>query len=158
MVEITNAEEAHAELDQAREAYRELVLGLSSEEWDRKSDNAGWSNAQLCWHLAFTASGGTLRVSRLRQNKDFEPPAPLMAVLNPVSMWMVRIRSRGATPDSVLALFDERLAMTRALIDTVADDEWGNSGVFLGEAVTVGNSFGFLREHVSEHGAEMRRD
>ncbi|MDE2891305.1 MAG: DinB family protein [Chloroflexota bacterium] len=158
MAKITDAEAAHAELDQAREAYRELVLDLSSEEWDRKSDNAGWTNAQLCWHLAFTASGGTLRVSRLRQNKDMKPPAPLMAVLNALSMWMVRIRSRGATPDSALALFDERLAMTRALIDTIADDEWGNGGVFLGEPTTVGNSFGFLRQHVSDHAAEMRRD
>ncbi|MXX79548.1 MAG: DinB family protein [Chloroflexi bacterium] len=158
MPEITNAEEAHAELDQAREEFRELVLGLSSEEWNRNSDNAGWTNTQLCWHLAFTASGGTLRVSRLRQNKDFEPPAPLMAVLNPLSMWMVRIRSRGATPDSVLELFDERLAMTRALIDTVADDEWNSGGVFLGEQTTVGNSFGFLRQHVSDHAAEMRRN
>ncbi len=158
MAEITNAEKAHAELDQAREAFRELVSGLSSEEWNRESNNGAWTNRQLCWHLAFTASGVTLRVSRLRQNKDFDPPAPLMAVLNPLSMWMVRIRSRGATPDSVLALFDERLAMSRSLIDTIADDEWGNGGVFLGTPTTVGSSFGFLCEHVSEHAAEMRRD
>jgi len=158
MAEISNTEEAHAELDQAREGFRELVQGLSSEEWNRASNNAGWTNAQLCWHLAYTASGGTLRVSRLRQNKDFEPPAPLMAVLNPLSMWMVRIRSRGATPDSVLALFDDRLAMTRATIDTIGDDEWSNGGVFLGTPTTVGSSFGFLREHASEHAAEMRRD
>ena len=158
MAEITNAEEAHAELDQAREEFRELVLGLSSEEWNRKSNNAAWTNGQLCWHLAFTASGGTLRVSRLRQNKDMKPPGPLMAVLNVFSLWLVRIRSRGATPESVLALFDERLAATRGMIDTIADDEWGKRGVFLGEPTTVGNSFGFLGGHIAEHSAEMRRD
>lgn len=157
MAEITNAEEAHAELDQAREQFRDLVLGLSSEDWNRTSDNAGWSNAQLCWHVAFTASGGTLRVSRLRQNQGMKPPGPLMAVLNLLSLWLVRIRSRGATPDSVLAFFDERLAMTRGMIDTVGDDEWGNGGVFLGTPMTVGSSFGFLREHVGEHAAELRR-
>lgn len=158
MAEITNAEEAHAELDQAREEFRELVLGLSSEGWNRTSNNAAWTNGQLCWHIAFTASGGTLRVSRLRQNKDMKPPGPLMAVLDLLSLWLVRIRSRGATPDSVLDFFEERLAMTRGMIDTVADDEWGNGGVFLGKPMTVGNSFGFLREHVSEHADEMRRD
>ena len=158
MAEITNADEAHAELDQAREEFRELVLGLSSEEWNRTSNNAAWTNAQLCWHVAFTASGGTLRVARLRQHKDLKPPGPLMAVLNLVSMWLVRIRSRGATPDSVLTFFEERLAMTRGMIDTVADDEWDNGAEFLGEPMTVGNSFGFLREHVSEHAAEMRRN
>ena len=158
MAEITNAEEARAELDQAREAFRELVLGLSNEEWDRKSDNAGWTNGQLCWHIAFTASGGALRVPRLRQNKGMNPPGPLMAVLNLMSLWIVRVRSRGATPDSVLAFFDERFAATQGVIDTVADDEWGNGGDFLGEPTTVGSSFGFLRDHVSEHAAEMRRD
>ena len=158
MVEITNAEEAHAELDQAREEFQELVLGLSSEEWDRQSNNAGWTNAQLCWHIALTASGGTLRVSRLRQNKGMKPVGPLMVILNLFSLWLVRIRSRGATPDSVLAFFEERLSMTRGMIDTVADDEWGNGGVFLGEPTTVGNSFGFVREHVGEHANEMRRD
>ena len=157
MAEITNAEEAQAELDQAREEFRELVLGLSSEEWGRQSDNAGWTNGQLCWHIAFTASGGTLRVSRLRQNRGMQPFGPLMAVLNVMSLWLVRIRSRGATPDSVLDFFDERLAMTRGMIDTVAEDEWGNGGVFLGEQTTVGNSFGFVREHISEHADEIRR-
>lgn len=157
MAEITDAEAAHAELDQAREEFRELVNGLSSEEWNRTSNNAAWTNAQLCWHLAFTASGGTLRVTRLRQNKDMKPPGPLMAVLNVLSMWLVRIRSRGATPDSVLAFFEERLAMTRGTIETVADDEWDNGGEFLGEPMTVGSSFGFLRSHISEHAAEMRR-
>ena len=157
MAEIRNAEEAQAELDQAREEFRELVLGLSGEEWGRQSDNAGWTNGQLCWHIAFTASGGTLRVSRLRQNRGMQPFGPLMAVLNVMSLWLVRIRSRGATPDSVLDFFDERLAMTRGMIETVAEDEWGNGGVFLGEQTTVGNSFGFVREHISEHADEMRR-
>ena len=157
MAEITNADEARSALDQAREEFRELVLGMSSEEWNRKSNNAGWTNGQLCWHLAFTAGGGTLRVSRLRQNKGMKPPGPLMAVLNLMSLWIVRIRSRGATPESVLAFFDERFADTQGAIDTVGDDEWGNGAVFLGEQMTVGSSFGFLRDHVSEHAAEMRR-
>ncbi len=157
MAESTNAQAAHTELDQAREEFRELVLGLSGEEWDRQSLNAGWTNGQLCWHIALTASGGTLRVSRLRQNKGMKPFGPLMAVLNVFSLWLVRIRSRGATPDSVLAFFDERLAMTRGTIDTIADDEWNNGGIFLGEQMTVGNSFGFLRNHIGEHAGELRR-
>lgn len=158
MAEITNAEEARAELDQAREEFRELVLGLSSEEWNQKSNNAGWTNGQLCWHVALTASGGAMRVPRLRQNKGMNPPGALMAVLNVLSLWLVRIRSRGATPESVLAFFDERFAMTQGVIDTVGDDEWGNGGLFLGQQMTVGNSFGFLRDHVREHAAEMRRN
>ena len=157
MAEITNAEEARAALEQAREEFRELVLGLSSEEWNRKSDNAGWTNGQLCWHLALTAGGANLRVSRLRQNKGMNPPAPLMAVGNLVSLWLVRIRSRGATPESVLAYFDERFADSQGVIDTVGDDEWSNGGVFLGEQMTVGSSFGFLGGHIAEHAAEMRR-
>ena len=158
MAEITNGEEAHAELDQAREEFRELVQGLSNEEWNRQSRNASWTNAQLCWHVAFTASGGTLRVNRLREHKGMNPPGPLMAVLDVVSEWLVRLRSRGATPDSVLDLFEARLSLTRGMIDTVAEDEWGNGAVFLGAPMTVGNSFGFVREHISDHAAQMRRD
>ena len=158
MAEITNAEEARAALEQAREAFRELVLGLSSEEWNRKSNNAGWTNGQLCWHIAFTAGGGKLRVTRLRQNKGMNPPGPLMGILHVVSLWLVRIRSRGATPDSVLAFFDEGWAVTRGMIDTVADDEWNNGAEFLGQPLTVGGSFGFIDDHITEHSAEMRRD
>lgn len=158
MSEITNAEEARAALDQTREEFRELVLGLSEEEWSRKSDNGGWTNGQLCWHIAFGAGAGTRTVARLRQNKGMNPPAALMALFNVVSLWMVRIRSRGATPESVLAFFDEGHAVTRGMIDTVGDDEWGNGGVFLGEPMTVGGAFAFMGDHLREHAAEMRRD
>ena len=158
MTEISNAEEARAALEQAREDFRELVQGLSSEEWNRKSNNAGWTNGQLCWHIAFTAGGGKLRVTRLRQNKGMNPPGPLMAVLNLTSLWIVRIRSRGATPESVLDFFDEGFAVTQGVIDTVGDDEWGNGAVFLGQPMTVGNSFNFLSDHIVDHAAEMRRD
>ncbi|MDE2745564.1 MAG: DinB family protein [Chloroflexota bacterium] len=157
MTEITNADEARAAIAQARAEFRELVQGLSDAEWGRKSHNSGWTNGQLCWHIAFTAGGGGMRVSRLRQGKGFDPPGPLMAVLHLLSEWIVRIRSRGATPATVLALFDETCTRTETAIDTVADDEWGNSGVFLGETISVGDAFGFIGGHVAEHAAEMRR-
>ncbi len=158
MAEITNAEEARATLEQARTEFRELVLGLSSEEWTRQSDNSGWTNGQLCWHIAFGAGSGDLRVSRLRQNKGMNPPGPLMAVLHFTSLWIVRIRSRGATPESVLALFDEGYSKTAALVDTVTEDEWGKGAEFLGQPMTVGGAFGFIGDHITEHAAEMRRD
>jgi hypothetical protein len=158
MSDITKAEEAREALEKAREEFRALVLGLSSEEWQRQSHNAGWTNGQLCWHIALAAGGGNLRVSRLRQNKGMNPPGPLMAVLNFVSLWLVRIRARYATPESVLAFFDERFAATQAVIDTVGDDEWDNGADFLGEPMTVAGSFRFLGDHVAEHAAEMRRD
>ena len=158
MSEITNADGARAALEQARAEFRELVLGLSSEKWNQKSNNGGWSNGQLCWHIAFGAGAGGQSVSRLRNNKGMNPPAPLMSVFNFASLWMVRIRSRSATPDSVLAFFDEGYARTVKLIDTIDDDEWGNGGVFLGEPMTVGGIFGFMSSHVREHAAEMRRN
>ena len=158
VTEITSAEEARASLDAARDEYRELVQGLSEDEWNRKSNNAGWTNGQLCWHIAFGAGAGGQTVARLRQNKGMNPPGPLMALFNFASLWMVRIRSRGATPESVLAFFNEGHAKTVQLVDTVGDDEWGNGGVFLGEPMTVGGAFGFMRDHINEHAAEMRRD
>ncbi len=158
MSTITNADEARAVLDQTREEFRELVLRLSADEWNRPSDNAGWTNGQLCWHIAFGAGAGGQTVARLRKNKGMNPPGPIMAVFNLASLWMVRIRSRGATPESVLAFFDEGYGKTVQLVDTVGDDEWGNGGVFLGEPMTVGGAFAFMGEHLREHAAEMRRD
>ena len=155
---ITNADEARAALEQGREEFRELVLGLSSEEWNRKSDNAGWTNGQLCWHIAFGAGAGGRTIDRLRENKGFSPPAPLMAVFNFMSLWMVRIRSRGTTPESVLAFFETGYSASLALVDSVTDDEWGNGGIVFGDRMTVGSAFGFLKDHVAEHAAEMRRD
>ncbi len=157
MAEITNTEEARAALEAGREAFRELVLGLSSDEWKRQSNNAGWSNGQLCWHIAFGAGAGGRTVARLRQNKGMNPPGPMMGLFNFMSLWMVRIRARNATPESVLAFFDEGYAKTVALVDTVEDGEWGNGGVFLGEPMTVGGAFGFMQDHVNEHAADMRR-
>ncbi len=158
MVEITNAEEARTDMERAREEFRQLVQGLSSAEWNRQSDNGGWTNGQLCWHIAFGVGAGGGTISRLRKNRSMNPPVPLMAVFNFASLWMVRIRSRGATPESVLAYFDEGYGKTASLIDTIGDDEWGNGGVFLGEPMTVGGAFGFLSQHVAEHAAEIRRD
>ncbi|MYB23165.1 MAG: DinB family protein [Chloroflexi bacterium] len=158
MSEITNADEARGALEQAREEFRELVLGLSEDEWNRDSNNAGWTNGQLCWHIAFGAGAGGQTISRLRRNKSMNPPGPIMAVFNLASLWMVRIRSRGATPESVLAFFDEGHGKSVKLTDTVGDDEWGNSGVVLGQPMTVGSAFEFMGEHMREHAAEMRRD
>ena len=157
MSDITNADEARASLEAAREQYRELVQGLSSDEWDRQSNNAGWTNGQLCWHIAFGAGAGGRTVARLRQNKGMNPPGPLMAVFNLMSLWMVRIRSRNATPESVLAFFDEGYGETLKLIDTVGADEWEHGGLVFGERMTVGGAFAFLGEHAEEHAAEMRR-
>lgn len=158
MAEITNAEEARTALEQARTEYRELVLGISEEEWGRQSNNAGWTNGQLCWHMAFGVGAGSQSLSRLRKNKGMNPPAPLMAVINFASLWYVRIRSRGATAESVLALFDEGCAKMLDLADGIGDDEWGNGGVVMGQQTTVGGVFDFPTEHISEHSAEMRRD
>lgn len=158
MSEITNAGEARAALEQAREEFRELVQGLSEDEWNRDSNNAGWSNRQLCWHMAFGIGAGGQTVSRLRKNKGMNPQGPLMAVINFASLWMVRIRSRSATPESLLAFYDEGHSKMLGLVDEVGDDEWGNGGVVLGEQTTVGGVFGFTSDHISEHAAEMRRD
>ena len=87
MSEITNADEARAAMEQARTDYRELVLGISEDEWNRKSNNAGWTNGQLCWHIAFGAGAGERSVARLRQNKGMDPPGPLMVVFNFLSLW-----------------------------------------------------------------------
>lgn len=157
MAEITNAAEARAALAEAREQFRELVLGLSEADWARQSDNGGWTNGQLCWHIAFGAGAGKRTVARLRQNKGINPPGPMLAVFNVMSLWMVRIRARNATPQSVLAFFDEGLATTQGFIDTVGEDEWSNGGIFLGTPMTVGGAFGFLRDHVAEHAADIRR-
>ena len=158
MAEITNADEARTVMAASREQFSELILGMSSEEWNRTSNNGGWNNGQLCWHIAFGAGAGARTVARLRQNKGLDPPAPLMAIFNLLSLWLVRVRSRGATPESVLAYFDQGHGQTLKLVDGIRDDEWSNGATVLGEHVTVGGAFVSLQEHLDEHAAEMRRD
>ena len=138
MPEITNAAEARTALTEGR-------------------DNGGWTNGQLCWHIAFGAGAGGRTIARLRQNKGLNPAPPLMMLFNLMSLWMVRIRSRNATPQSVLAFVDEGYESTLQLVDTVQDDEWGNGAVFLGDYMTVGGAFAFMGDHIAEHAAEMRR-
>ena len=158
MSEITNAEQARASLERAREEYRELVLGLSSEEWDRESNSAGWTNGQICWHIAWGAGAGERFILRLREGKGVASSRLLMAVFDVLQLWMVRIRSRGTTPESVTAYFDRGYVEMFKLAENIGDDEWNNGAVVQGEHMTVGGGFERVQSHIDEHSADVRRD
>lgn len=155
---VTNAEEARASLEAAHERFSALVLGLSDEEWDLESHNDGWTNGQLCWHIAWGTEQSVRFILRLSRNRGIDPPAPLMSIFDFLSLWMVRFRSRNATPQAVLTRFNRGWQTTLDLADQIGSDEWGNGATVHGTQMTVGDGFARLQDHVEEHAAEMRRE
>ena len=158
MSEITNAEQARASLERAREDYRDLVLGLSSEGWNRQSDSPGWKNKHICWHIAWAAEAGEGFILRLRERKGIPSSQLFMAIFDVLQLWMVRVRARSATPESVLAQFERGYGRMFVLADNVGDDEWDNGAMVQGEYMTVGGGFGRVQTHIDEHAPDVRRD
>ena len=155
--ETTKRSEIHALLETTRSDYHELIAGMSDADWRRKSRGQSWSNGQLCYHMALGMTLITQSVGRLRQGKGVNPPGFLMPVLDVAAATFIRVRSRGATRDSVRDLYDEGHKAALAMLEQVGDDEWANGARHLGEDRTVEDSFRYMREHFEEHRGTIQR-
>ena len=152
---MPDAEALRAELNQTREDYRALLLSLSEADMDRKSPDQSWNVRQLAYHMALGMGFMSNTVDRVRQGKSFNPPGPLMAPLNLAAMLMIKRRSRGATKDSLLALYDEGHGRALQMLDEMTQSEWSQQAKVFGDLVSPAESFHHMTEHFAEHSAEI---
>ena len=141
-----------SEIEQVRADYHELLGSLSADDWKKKSANAAWSVGQLMWHLGRGVEFFPQAVAFCRKGKAPNPP---MWIVNPVNVLITRWGSRGATPQSVAAKYDEANTALLTCLDTIQADDWGKSVTAYGTHFTIESTFRSAREHFSEHEADI---
>ena len=161
----TVTEEATAAPDRAairteivamQSAYRDLVGRIGDAQWKLRSGNPAWTCGQLAWHMATGAGFIAGQIDGARKGKALNPPSFLMPVIYKVSELRVKIASRKATRESVLADFDAGTARLLGVLDSVADAELSVSATALGETRTIAQMFRMTTEHFAEHAPEIQ--
>jgi hypothetical protein len=145
-----------AEIVATQAAYRELVGRIGDAQWALKSGNPAWTCGQLAWHMAAGTGFITGQIEAARKGKAMNPPSFLMPVIYKVSELQVKMSSRKATRESVLADFDAGIARLLGVLDSVADAELPVSAKMMGETRTFAQMFGMTAGHFAEHAPEIR--
>jgi hypothetical protein len=147
-------DEIRRELEETREGYHELLKSLSPEDMKKKSGNPAWSVGQLMYHLAWAGGFTAQGVQQCRKGKGLNPPRGIADFLN---TWMTRIGSRGATPETMAAKYDEAHQKIVDMLETVQDDDWAKGSRQFGRMMTVESTFRSQKEHLDEHRADINR-
>jgi hypothetical protein len=147
-----NREAVRAEIEAARTGFHELLASLSPDDFKKKSANSGWSNGQLCWHIAWAIGFLPGGVQRSRTGKNLNLPRGLYNVINPI---YTRWSARGATPEKVARSYDDAHAKLLATLETIRDDEWDKGAKIAGTYETVADQYKIPMSHLEEHRADI---
>jgi hypothetical protein len=145
-----------AEIVGMQGAYRELVGRIGDAQWGLKSGNPAWTCGQLAWHMATGTGFIAGMIEGARKGKALNPPSFLLPVIYKVSELRVKIASRKATRESVLADFDAGTARLLGVLDSAADAELSVTVTAMGEARTIAAMFSIATGHFAEHAPEIR--
>ena len=150
-------EELRELLEGKRAELHGLIDGLGAAEFERKVPGSAWNARQLAWHIGFSPRFFTRSIGSVRQGKNSGPPAWLFSLLEPVGALVPKMQARGATPQSVGAMFDEGTAEVLELLDGIREEEWERSALVLGQPATLEGVFREFAGHAEEHLAELRK-
>jgi uncharacterized protein (TIGR03083 family) len=140
--------ELSSDIEATRAAFHTLLDSLSADEWKRKSANPAWSVGQLMWHVANGMEFFNRSIGYCRKGSGPNPPAFVIGVGN---VLLTRFGSRGATPETVRAKFDEGTQELLASLQSIGDDEWPKGARIYGDDYTIASLFTQVREHFREH-------
>jgi hypothetical protein len=74
--------------------------------------------------------------------------------MDPASYWYIRWLARSATPASLARRYDQAMAATLALLETIATEEWSTGANFYAEGFhSVADLFHGPAHHLAEHTA-----
>ena len=147
-------EDIKRELEETRTGYHALLQSLSPEDFKKKSANPAWTVGQLMYHLAWAYGFTTQGVEQARKEKGFNPPQFISDFAN---TWVTRIGARGATAENLAKKYDDSHQKARAIVDTIQDDEWSKGAKSYGVFHTVEGTFRSTKEHLDEHGGDIRQ-
>jgi uncharacterized protein (TIGR03083 family) len=143
------------EIEETSAACRELIGRIDAAHWNVPSGNPGWTCGQLAWHLGSSLSFIRGMVERGRQGKGLNPPAFLHPLAYKANEFLVRRRSRAATPESVLADLDAGTAELLRVLDSLSDEELLVEATTMGERRAVWQQLHVPAEHFAEHAPEI---
>ena len=132
--------------------FAALVREIGDGGWKKKSGIPAWTCGQLAWHVAASASFLAGQID----GKALNPPAFLRPILYKASELQVRLKSRNATPASVLADLDAGRTRLLAVLDSIDDGALNTSTTMMGDTHTIAEMFQVPVDHLAEHAAHIR--
>ena len=136
--------------------FTTLVETIGDEGWKTKSGIAAYTCGQLAWHVAAATGFLAGETAKAKDGKALNPPAFLRPVLYTLGELRVRVASRKATPESVLADFDGGVRKLLAVLESFDDETLRSSATRMGETLTIAALFQKPAEHLAEHAAQIR--
>lgn len=136
--------------------FLNVVGEIGDSGWKQKSEIPAWTCGQLAWHMAASLAFLAGQIEAASRGKALNPPAFVRPMLYKLSELRVRIASRKATPDSVLADFQAGTARLRAVLDAFDDEALKLGATRMGETRTIAEMFQVVVDHVAEHTAHIR--
>ena len=122
-----------AELAAAQAEFHAILASLSDEAWRKRSNNPGWTNGEIVFHMAigFFLLPFLLPLIRLAGRLPRGATKPFAAVLNLsttpfnwVNAFGPRIGGRLLRRRTLGNTYDRVIARTLRTIDRIRDDEW----------------------------------
>jgi DinB superfamily len=144
-----------AELEQWQAEFSRLVDRIEPQAWEASSGNAGWNVRQVVGHLAAQPDAGIRLVGVARSGGTMLKGVP-HRLLDLISLWLVRLTSRGLTPDGARARYDAGHDRLSALLAAVGEGEFSRAGTAFGQTMTVAQAFRELGHQVDAHSAEVQ--
>ena len=145
-----------AGIESTRAAYREVVQKMDDAKWKAPSENPGWTCGQLAWHVSSSVNYVNGIIENAKKGKETNLPGPLNPLAFRINGVLVRIRSRRATRESVLAEYDAAAEQLLKTLDATADSEFAISATNYGLTKTMLEMFETPREHFTEHAPSLR--
>lgn len=136
--------------------FAALVGEIGEEGWNTKSGIEAYTCGQLAWHLASATEFLAGQTAKAKDGKALNPPAFLRPVLYKMSEWRVRVASRKATPESVVADFEGGTRKLVAVLDSFDDEALQMPVTRMGETLTLAEIVQKPVEHLAEHAAQIR--
>ncbi len=146
-----------AELEETRTAFHTLVAQIGDAQWKLKSGNPAWTCGQLAWHVAEGVRFIAGQIESVKKGKSTNPPSFVMPALYKLSELNVRMSSRKATRDSVLADFDSGINRLREILDATGADQFAMVATNFGATRNVAEMFHVPTSHFMEHQGDIKQ-
>jgi hypothetical protein len=166
-------ESIRTELEATRLAFHALLDSLPDEELGRQSLNAGWTNAEVLFHivLAFILLEPLVPMARIYGRlppRYSRPQAWLLDAITGPFNWInalgARLGGRVLTRPQIRARYDHFHRRALKMIETIRDDEW-QRGMFyparwdplFSDFMTLEQVFRFPEAHFRFHAGQIAR-
>jgi len=151
-----------AELETTRQAFHDLLAGLTPEDWDRPSLNPTWSIGEILWHVTLYLFVVPQQLIWLQTNTFPDPFTESADELNEGNVQQTREGAQEQTFGSIARTYEAGHAATLAALASVRDHEWpigvrmpDMGPTFTGEYRTIEALFRYHARHFAEHAAQI---